>query len=96
MYLNIKKDGNYWIYALILTSNDFAHDLVCFQYPKKCCLDIAYISRQYIEYKMMMMDDAILSRLHCWSTFVSNHDQIEFDYDPEKSKIEFERFYEFS
>ena len=44
----------------------------------------------------MMMDDAILSRLHCWSTFVSNHDQIEFDHDPEKSKIEFERFYEFS
>ena len=35
IYHNIKKYGNCQIYALILCSNEFAHDLILFEFLKK-------------------------------------------------------------
>ena len=41
-----------------------------------------------------MKIENILSNLHFWLIFVTNHDQIDFNYNLEKSKIEFEKIFQ--
>lgn len=49
MYNYIKEDGNYWIYALILTNNQFAHDLVRFEFPKNVDMKL-----------LILLDDSLI------------------------------------
>lgn len=80
-------DGNFWIYILLLTSKDFAHDVVLFEPPKKCKCYIAYIARKLINYRICLMeDDDILQKLHCWCFYSKDPSDIEETYDLKNGK----------